>query len=428
MTNATAVVLALLLAAMLFVPRRYIAAVLIIAACFVPVDQRVVLFGLNLTVLRILIAAAVGRLMLFGEAVSVQWSSFDIIVAAWALCGAAVYSVQWMTSQAVINRSGVLFDLFGLYWLFRQTMRSWADVRQAAAAYAVCAIALVPLVALEWTTGHDPFSVLGQVTTLVRADRYRCTAAFPHAIMLGVFWATIVPLFIVLAKMGRDVKLFWTGIIAAVFIIISTTSSTPLVTLLWVIAVGMAFRWRRYTTTAICVVAILLVALHFIMQAPVWHLLARINVVGGSTGWYRFYLIDQAIRHFGDWAVLGCRNTQVWGWGLGDITNQYILEGVRGGLLTLVLFAVMLFMGGALVLKNSQREADPRKRVLLWAVFTMLMGHCAAFGGVSYFGQINMQWYMLLALIGLLAEWQMAVDKGAALAAKSGLEGQLATT
>jgi hypothetical protein len=407
MNEPTIIITLMLSIGILVVPKKYLCGIFILAACFVPTDQRVILLGLDFTVLRILIAAGVLRILVMGEQKHILWCGFDKMVLAWLVCGAVIYSIQWMSMKAVVNRCGVMFDILGAYWLFRQTIRSWADLKQVAMVYAACAMALVPLVAWEWATGHNPFSVLGKVTTLVRSERYRCSASFPHAIMLGVFWAILIPLFIGFAKMGRERLFLWAGAAAAGFIVVSSASSTPLLTMVIVVSIVFMYRWRRYTSSAVWAVLALLVVLHFIMEAPVWHLLARINVVSGSTGWYRYYLIDEAVKHFSDWAILGFRNTELWGWGLGDITNQYILEGVRGGLLTLMVFVTMLFMAASRVLRTCLRESLPQKRFLLWALFAMLMGHYVAFTGVSYFGQISLQWCMLLAMVGLLDELEM---------------------
>jgi hypothetical protein len=145
----------------------------------------------------------------------------------------------------------------------------------------------------------------------------------------------------------------------------------------------------------------MVVSLHIVMAAPVWQLVARVGVVSGSTGWHRFYLIDQAIRHFGEWMILGTRSTGHWGWGLDDVTNQFILEGVRGGFATLVLFCAILFAGARAVLRLSMRCRDKKESFLLWGVFVTIIAHCLSFVGVSYFGQITMIWYLLLASISL---------------------------
>jgi hypothetical protein len=408
MNELTAFILLVFAAVVVILPRQYIVATIVMAACFVPTDQRFIIADLDLTLLRILLGVAVLRLMAKSELVRVQWTGFDMLVLAWALCGAVVYSLQWLTQKAVLNRCGVLVDVLGMYWLFRQTIRSWADIRLAAVAFAVAAIALVPLVAWEWMTRSDPFNAIGHITPLFRGQDYRCSAAFPHSIMLGVFWAAIVPLFLSFIMIGRDRILFWLAIASAVFIVSATASSTPLVTLFIGVGAMVCYKWRRFAPTLALVAIGLLVALHFAMKAPVWHLLARINVVQGSTGWYRFYLIDRAIAHFGEWASMGCRDTESWGRGLGDLTNQYVLEGVRGGVVTLALFVGMLAAGASRLLKISLHEPHTQKQLVICAVLAMLLTHCAAFGGVSYFGQIAVEWQIVLAMIGLLCEWQTA--------------------
>ncbi len=120
-------------------------------------------------------------------------------------------------------------------------------------------------------------------------------------------------------------------------------------------------------------------------------------MVSGSTGWHRFYLIDQSIRNFRHWMLLGTRDTRSWGLGLEDVTNQYILEGVRGGFITLVLFCVILFVGARTVVRLSVRSRDASESYLAWGLFVTIIAHCLSFIGVSYFGQIDMIWYLLLA-------------------------------
>jgi hypothetical protein len=97
--------------------------------------------------------------------------------------------------------------------------------------------------------------------------------------------------------------------------------------------------------------------------------------------------------------LLGTRETRSWGWGLEDVTNQYILEGVRGGFLTLVLFCVILIVGARTVVRLSLRSRDRNESCLAWGLFVTIIAHCLSFIGVSYFGQIDMIWYLLLASV-----------------------------
>jgi hypothetical protein len=142
------------------------------------------------------------------------------------------------------------------------------------------------------------------------------------------------------------------------------------------------------------------------MKAPVWHLVSRVSAVGGSTGWHRFILIDQTINNFGDWWLTGCSIYTVATWGIwaGDVTNQYILMGVKGGFLTFILFIVLIAIAfrevgilWRLHSRNSYRLA------VSWALGVSLFVHCTMFIGVSYFGQILIIWYLLLAMIGSLS-------------------------
>jgi len=235
------------------------------------------------------------------------------------------------------------------------------------------------------------------VATSWREGSIRCAATFPHAIMMGLFWATLVPLFVGCAKEKKHAVLFWSAVGASAFMILSTASSTPILTLAAVAVLLMAYPLRQSTGTGAWGFLALLVSLHMVMKAPVWHLLSRVSVVSGSTGWHRYYLVNQAIEYFREWALLGTRDTAHWGVGLADVTNQFVLEGVRGGFVTLVLFCVILFVAARALARLSCRTRDKRESYLVWCVFVTILGHVVSFFGVSYFGQIAMPWWLLLA-------------------------------
>lgn len=403
MISQATILITVLLAILLFVvAKQYFLLPFILAACFVPADQRVIIFDLDFTPLRMLVLVGFFRTILLGERLTFKWNRFDKLVLLWAICGAFIYIIQWADMRALIYKCGVLFDVIGLYWLFRINISSWGDIKWATQVFAVCSMVLAVLVGLEWATGRNPFVVLGRVETVVREGRYRCQASFPHAIMLGLFWATLVPLFIGLARQDKSKLLFWSAVAASAFIVAATSSSTPILTLLIVLIMLCGYRLREYAACAGWGLFASLIALHIVMQAPVWHLISRIGVVGGSTGWHRYYLIDRAINHFGEWLFLGCRSTAHWGRGLTDITNQYILEGVRGGFLTLALFLVMIYMALRTLLRLSLQHQEHKQQFLIWCFLVIILGHCVSFFGVSYFGQIMMWWYMTLAVVSFL--------------------------
>jgi hypothetical protein len=143
--------------------------------------------------------------------------------------------------------------------------------------------------------------------------------------------------------------------------------------------------------------------LHLFMNAPVWHLISRVNVIGGSTGWHRFHLIDTAIENVSEWWLFGTQSTAHWGYGLLDVTNQFVLEGVRGGLLTLVMFVAIIALAFQRVGRlriSAEALPDRYPSMLAWGLGVVLFVHVTSFLAVSYFGQIIMVWYMTLGMIG----------------------------
>jgi hypothetical protein len=137
------------------------------------------------------------------------------------------------------------------------------------------------------------------------------------------------------------------------------------------------------------------------MKAPVWALIQRIDIVGGSSGWHRFQLIDQAITHFWDWWLFGTRNPTAWGDYMGDVSDAYISAAVNGGLLTLLSFLAILWQGFRRlgIARKAAAGRDRRLELLLWGFGASLFSNFTAFVGIWYFDQSSLIWYVLLAMI-----------------------------
>jgi hypothetical protein len=403
--ESTEIVTLFLVGLTFLIPRKYFLLPLILAGCFVPADQRIIIIGLDFTVLRFIMIAGIARILIFRENKPIRWNNFDLLLLTWAICGAFVYVILWMNTRAVINRSGFLFDSLGLYWVFRQKIRSWSDIRFVTRLFAICAIILLPLVLYERISGQNPFVIMGRVVTGIREGHYRCQAAFPHSIMLGVFWVTLIPLFAGFSKTETNKLLYRAGIVSCIIIIFAVSSSTPILVILEVTGLLFLYNFRYYLKDAIYGLSASLLALQIVMSKPVWHLVARIDVVGGSTGWHRYHLINEAVNQFGDWALFGVQSTAYWGWGLEDITNEYILQAVRGGLITLILFVILLIFAVRIIYKYSLYSTSKQHKWLSWCFCVAILAHCLSFLGVSYFGQIMVVWYMSLAIAGLFAEY-----------------------
>jgi hypothetical protein len=137
-----------------------------------------------------------------------------------------------------------------------------------------------------------------------------------------------------------------------------------------------------------------------VMKAPVWHLIARIDITGGSSSWHRFMLVDQCIRHFSDWWLVGVKDTSAWGWDMWDTANQYVGTCDNSGLLPFLLFLAILVYGFKYLGRARRAAAKDKKTALfIWALGAALFANVIAFFGISYFDQTIVAWYGLLAII-----------------------------
>jgi len=391
---------------MLLLPRRWALLPIVLTACLIAPGQRIVVLSLNFDLLRIMVLLGWIRLVLRNEASDLVWKKIDWLVVAWALSGTIIYTLQNGTLEAMKYRLGTSFDALGMYFLFRCLVKGWEDVDQAVRCFILVSIPVAVAFAFERATGHNLFSIFGYVpsATLNRDGILRCQGAFAHPILAGCFWASLLPLIGVRWLMSARQRIESAIALAASGIIIYCCgSSTPVVAVLLGMA-GMCMFPLRYHMKWVCWGTLfLLLELHLVMKAPVWHLLARLNILGGSTGWHRYYLINEAVNRLEEWWLLGAASTAHWGNGLFDLTNQYILEGVRGGLITLILFVAIIglaFQGLGRLWRNC--GSDTQKVMITWALGVSLFIHCMNFLAVSYFGQIIMVWYLLLAMIATL--------------------------
>jgi hypothetical protein len=394
---------------MLGLPRHWAVLPLLVMACFVSSAQRIVVAGFDLDFSRILVLFGAFRIAIKNEYVAFQWRPLDTAVLLWGMSSALFYTLRLASLSAFVNRLGFCFDAIGMYLLFRCLIRNWQDVARMVKGLLWISIPLAFLFLIENRTGHNMFSVFGGVpaVTAVREGRLRCQGAYSHAILAGCFWASIMPLFAARWwESGKDKMWAVGGTLAALVIVVCCASSTPVLAVLCAVMGGMMFYWRRYMRSLRWIALYILIALHIVMSSPVWHLISRVSAVGGSTGWHRANLIDQTIRQFSDWYVMGCSVSTVASWGVwaGDVTNQYILEGINGGFVTMCLFiycvAVAYREVGKLWRGQPHHSYELR---LAWTLGVCLFVHCMCFTAVSYFGQIMILWYMLLAMIGSLS-------------------------
>ncbi|MCF7981087.1 MAG: hypothetical protein K9K86_03810 [Pseudomonadales bacterium] len=305
---------------------------------------------------------------------------------------------------AVIYKLGVIFDCLGLYYIFRRSLTSWNDVFFTIKLFAFFAIVSAPLMIYERITEESLFSIFGRSAAVFHRGRFRCSGPFPHPIMMGLFWANLLPLFYGCIKAGMNKVFFFTAIAAAGICVLLSGSSTPIMTVIGVIGFWMIYRYRMYGKEICIGLICVLTGLHLVMKAPVWHLISRVNIFSGSTGYHRYLLIDRTISHFSEWALIGCKSVEHWGIWVGDVTNQFILEGVTGGLITMLIFIFTVGYAIRITGKCSLAPQPAESKWICWAMCVSILGHCVSFFGVSYFGQIMMLLYLQFSCVSFISD------------------------
>ena len=396
--------------------RRKAVGALLVTAAFIPLGQQLVVGGLHLYFQRILILAGLCRLIMRHEMADFKMTNVDKCLLAWMFIG---FSCELMRGASA-ETFGHLYDTLGIYILIRTLTKDADDVLAHLRVLAVLGTTVGICMAFEAMTHRNPFFVFGGVPefTSQRGDRFRCQGSFHHPILAGTFGATLVPLLIGFWK-DKDRRSWLTvlGMIGALITTVASASSGPLLTFIAAV-IGFCF-WpiRHQMQLFRRGMVLLILALAMVMKAPVWFLIGKVSGLVGGGGYYRSYLIDEFIRHFSQWWLIGTSYTANWaGAGIGtvlssnpnmvDITNHYIAQGVEGGILGLGFFLAAIvgcFKTIGFYMRGGQ-ELEIH-RVLLWSFGVCLAAHCTAFISISYFDQINVFWFWLLAIIAAMPMW-----------------------
>ena len=393
--------LAVLLIAIVLIlsPRRiYVYTGLVMLIAFLPGGQRIVIASLDFFFIRIGVLVGLMRCVLYQEFRLRSWTLVDTFVVAWVAWSTITQALILGTTSAAIARLGFGIDAAGMYFLARFLVKTREDAIDLVRVVAIFAIATAPFFLFESQTMRNVFSQLGGVPeySMIRNGRLRCQGPFAHPIMAGVFWAMWLPTVIALAISYGRYKTWWIlGVIAISFIVFTTASSTPAMGVILGVGCFCCFQLRRGLAIAVWTALGLGGMLHLLMQNGVHSLLARVNIVSGSTGWHRYHLMDEAINHVGEWFLIGTEGTGHWGRELQDVTNQFVLEAVRGGCLGLVFFSAVLFLvmrANAIMAINAR---DKVTAMLNWGFFSALFSMVFSFIGVSIFGSVISGYFLL---------------------------------
>jgi len=392
----------------LTLPRRAVITCFLLSCLSIPVGQVVVLGGLHFTVLRILIIAGLARRATergtsAGGKFPGGFNRVDWVVVLWTISELTVLSLQWMDTQALIHNLGDFVDALGGYLVARFLISDreaiWRTIKVLAA---ICAIQGVCMIN-EQIVHLNVFGFLGGIplAVTVRDGKIRSDGVMGY-LYAGVFGGASIPLFLWLWTGGKARMTALAGIAGAIAMAITSNSSSSLLALAGGLT-GLAF-WslRKQMRLVRWTLSLILIGLHMVMRGPVWSLIARVDLTGSSSSYHRYYLVDNCIRHFSDWWLLGYRYYNDWGWDMWDLCNQFVVAALTGGLVTLILYiAIFSRSFGALGAARKRVNGNREEEWFLWCLGSVLFANVVAHFGINYMAQMMMTLFPVLACISV---------------------------
>jgi len=411
-----AVAVVLLLAGVLIciLPQRKVIVPFLLTSLLIPYDQVLVIGGLHFPLLRILLVFGMIRIFIIkGRG---EWDVFsggpnnlDKSVILFAVTCAVAGALLFREAQAFIFQVGSLYTILGTYFFLRCLIRDRQDIDQVIRVFALIAVVLGGLMLFEHVmNGWNPYALLDGAraqyfaSDLSRDGHVRATASFGTPILAGTFGAVALPLFIGLWLSDRQQRVIAAlGVVGSTVMTVASHSSTSAVGYLAGLFALCLWPLRGMTRVIRWSIVLTLVSLQVVMKSPVYHLITRFSFSGDS--YHRYALINETVRHFWQWWLIGTASNPSWGWGMWDTADQYVANALSGGLLGLIFFVAIIVFGFKYLGKARQATEDNKQALHLWALGSALFVYTIAFFGISLWDQSLVEWYGLLAIISAAA-------------------------
>lgn len=389
---------------LILLPRRMAAAPLLLGAANMTCGQVLEVGPAHFTTIRVLVVLGFMRVMARGEHLANGINGTDRLMILWAawLIGSSAFHTQ----DAWVFRSGVVWTELGSYLLLRVFLGNLTDVERV---FRVLCVGLFPValeMLVEKSSGENYFAPLGGVVAFaeLRNGHFRAHGTFSHAILAGTAGASCLPMVFCLWRRHR----WWAaaGLVSLGAMVYASGSSGP-VMMTCTALLGLAlFPMRGHLRGILRMVVMAACIVNLFMNAPIYYLIARIDITGGSTGWHRARLIESSIEHFQEWWLVGTDYTRHWmSTGIyandnhTDITNHFLQMGVWGGLPLLLIFVVILITTfSRLGLALREEGTVPREsRFLIWTLGAILAAQTVNFISITLFDQSIIFFYLILA-------------------------------
>lgn len=408
LTPVVALAMLILIGLIFTRPRNQVIVPFLLGCFTIPLQQVVVLGGLHFTVLRILIIAALIRRAISGGSSRAGkfpggFNGVDRMAILWVVSVETLVSLQWMEMQSFIHNLGDFLDMFGGYLVVRYFIPDGDTVRRTIKTLAVICIIQGVCMLNEQISHVNVFGYVGGLGPglTVRDGKIRSEGVL-GCISAGAFAGALIPLFLWLWTQRKCRILAYAGLAGAMTMVFTSNSSTSLLALG---ATALAiFFWplRKQMRLVRWGLALALVTLHLVMKGPVWALITHIDLTGSSSSYHRFYLVDNCIRHFSDWWLLGYKDYPNWGFMMFDCCNQFVVQAVGGGLLALVAYiAIFSRSFGSIGKARKKVEGNRGQEWLLWCLGSTLFSIVVAHFGINYPAMMEIGLFTLWAMISV---------------------------
>jgi hypothetical protein len=401
----------------LLLPRKWAAVPLLVVGLLIPINQILVVAGVHFPMLRLLAIFGLLRVLrakitereqvLTGGMNGLDWAVIILLV--FTLIDGALL---WTNQAEVVFQLGNLCTVFGVYFALRHFVRDEDDIKRVLKVMA-CLVTFIALIMIpEHLTGiNEYYQLLGgaRATMLAQSGArdgvFRAQGCFAQPILAGTFGGFMVPLFVGLWKREKRTRTYaLLGMLGSVAIPFLVASSTALFALL--AGIGALFLWpiRRKMRLVRWGIVVTLLTGQIYMKSPVWHLIDDVSLSQDSSSFHRYFLVDQCIRHFFDWALIGTKSYASWGWDMWDLSNQYVGIADTAGLIPFIAFLAIIVIGFKYVGRaRNFYEGDKPQEFFVWAIGACFFANVVGFFGIQYWDQVIVAWYLVLAIIAAVA-------------------------
>ena len=390
----------------LTLPRNKAIAPFLVTFFTIPTAQVVLVGTLHFPVLRILILTGLARMALprsagSGGTFTGGFNMLDQIVVFWTASALIVVSLQWMDPQGLIKFVGDFLDSLGGYLVVRFLIPDREAVRLTVRALALICLIQGMCMLSEQFTHRNVFAFLGANQPTIRNGKIRSEGVM-GTLFGGTFAGVLIPLFLWLWTAGKSKFAAALGLIGATAMVFASHASTS-----WLAygssLLGLSFWFARKRMRLVrWGIVTALVGCHLFMNGPVWSLIEKIDLTGGSSSYHRYELVDNCIRHFSDWWLLGYKYYGRWGFDMWDLCNQFVVAALTGGLITLISFIMIYSRSFGLIGKTRKRVQGIRAQEwFLWCLGSSLFANVVASFGINYMIQLQLMLFVLIACVSI---------------------------